>query len=152
MVKKSAGLVIYRHKAGLLEIFLVHPGGPFWSKKDAGVWSIPKGEFEEEEYPIEAALREFKEETGMKITGDLFALDPLRQPGGKMVYAWAIAGDFDPAEIKSNTFSIEWPPKSGMVKEFPEVDRAGWFLIEEAMIKILKGQQRFITQLEEKLR
>ena len=152
MVKKSAGLVIYRHKAGMLEIFLVHPGGPFWSKKDAGVWSIPKGEFEEEEDPIEAALREFTEETGVKITGDLIALDALRQPGGKTVYAWAIAGNFDPAVIKSNTFSMEWPPKSGRVKEFPEVDRAGWFSIEEAMIKILKGQQGFIIQLEEKLR
>ncbi len=150
MAKKSAGLLVFRETHGILEVLLVHPGGPFWIKKDAGVWSIPKGEIEENEEPLAVALREFEEETGAEISGNLIPLDPLRQPGGKMVYAWAVRGDFDSANLKSNTFWLEWPPKSGKQREFPEVDRAGWFSIESANEKILRGQQGFLRQLQEK--
>lgn len=151
MPKKSAGLLIFRRTSSDLEVLLVHPGGPFWAKKDEGAWSIPKGEFEESENPVTAAKREFEEEMGFGIGGDLVALEPLRQPGGKTVYAWAVEGDFDPGKIKSNTFTIEWPPKSGRHQEFPEVDRAEWFPIQVARRKILKGQAGFITQLLNKL-
>jgi predicted NUDIX family NTP pyrophosphohydrolase len=125
----------------------VHPGGPFWTKKDNGAWSIPKGEFEEGEEPLNAAKREFHEETGFLLDGNFIALTPLRQPGGKLVYAWAVKGDCDPQSIKSNTFSMEWPPRSGKRQEFPEVDRAGWFTLEVAREKILKGQLGFLEEL-----
>ena len=150
MQKKSAGLLLYRESEGCLEVLLAHPGGPFWAKKDDGVWSIPKGEFDETEDPLTAARREFEEETGLVPDGPLTKLDPLRQPSGKIVYAWAIPGDFDPVRLKSNTFTMEWPPKSGRQQMFPEVDRAGWFRIDAAKRKILTGQTGFLSQLEEK--
>ena len=129
----------------------MHPGGPFWARKDDGAWSIPKGEFEDDEDPLDAAKREFEEETGSAPSGDVIPLEPLRQSSGKIVYAWAVRGDFDPSTLKSNTFSMEWPPKSGRQQEFPEVDRAAWFSIEEAGRKILKGQAALLRQLREKL-
>ncbi len=151
MSKKSAGLLLFRDASGYFEVLLVHPGGPFWAKKDDGAWSIPKGEFEEDEDPFDAAKREFEEETGIAPSGDVIPLEPLRQPSGKLVYAWAMKGDFDPAVLKSNTFSMEWPPKSGRQQEFPEIDRAAWLSIEAARRKILKGQAPFLLQLREKL-
>jgi predicted NUDIX family NTP pyrophosphohydrolase len=151
MAKKSAGLLLFRDVSGDLEVLLAHPGGPLWAKKDEGVWSIPKGEFEADEEPLAAAKREFAEETGMVPHGDFIQLGSLIQPSGKLVFAWAVKGDFDPAQLKSNTFPMEWPPKSGRQQEFPEVDRASWFSIESGMQKILKGQAPFLLQLQEKL-
>lgn len=148
MQKKSAGLLLYRQVAGQLEVFLVHPGGPFWKKKDDGAWSIPKGLFAEGEDPLEAAKREFEEETGATVIGPYNSLEPVRQPGGKTVYAWMVRGDLDAASIKSNLFSIEWPPRSGVMREFPEVDKGAWFGIDVARRKILKGQLPFLDQLE----
>lgn len=142
---------MYRGGARGLEVLLVHPGGPLWAKKDEGVWSIPKGEFEDHEDPLAAAGREFEEETGTTPRGDFIPLTPLRQRSGKIVFAWAVEGDFDPASLTSNTFSMEWPPKSGRQREFPEVDRAAWFTIDTAMRKILPGQAPFLSELEEKL-
>jgi predicted NUDIX family NTP pyrophosphohydrolase len=152
MSKKSAGLLLFRNVSGLLEVMLVHPGGPFWSRKDEGAWSIPKGEFGDDEDPLAAAKREFKEETGFTPDGEVIPLAPLRQPGGKLVYAWAMERDLDPAGLKSNTFSMEWPSRSGRYREFPEIDRAAWFTIGEASHKILKGQAAFLVQLQEKLK
>jgi predicted NUDIX family NTP pyrophosphohydrolase len=146
----SSGLLLFRETSGHLEVLLVHPGGPFWAKKDEGSWSIPKGELKENEDPLAAAMRESEEETGFAVTGNLIPLEPLRQPSGKVVYALAMKGDLDPAQLKSNTFSMEWPPKSGRQQEFPKVDRADWFTIESAMRKILKGQAGFLAQLQEK--
>jgi predicted NUDIX family NTP pyrophosphohydrolase len=151
MPKKSAGILLFRKTLFILEFMLVHPGGPFWAKKDEGAWSIPKGEFEESEDPLEAARREFEEETGLSLTGSFLPLSPLRQPGGKLVYAWAVEGDLDVSSLKSNTFSLEWPPKSGQYREFPEVDRACWFSLEEARRRILKGQEPFLSEVEQKL-
>ncbi|MDO8691153.1 MAG: NUDIX domain-containing protein [Dehalococcoidia bacterium] len=148
MPKKSAGLLMYRDASGPIEVFLVHPGGPFWAKKDDGAWSIPKGEFADDEDPLAAAKREFQEETGFAALGDFQPLEPLRQPSGKTVFAWAVQGDADPVGLKSNTFSIEWPPGSSRLQEFPEVDRAGWFTIEAARRKLLKGQVGFLDQLK----
>jgi predicted NUDIX family NTP pyrophosphohydrolase len=150
-VKKTAGLLLFRETSGILEVLLAHPGGPFWAKKDDGAWSIPKGEFEEGEEPLEAAKREFEEETGTKPQGEAIRLEPLRQAGGKIVYAFAIRAEFDPATLKSNTFRMEWPPKSGRQQEFPEVDRAAWFPIEEAEGKILKSQAPLLRQLRDKV-
>lgn len=147
MSRKSAGLLAYRRRGPLVEVFLVHPGGPYWARKDDGAWSIPKGEFTAEE-PLEAAKREFTEETGFQTNGPYRTLTPIRQPSGKLIHAWAFEGDFDPAAIRSNTFSLEWPPGSGMEKEFPEVDRAGWFSIEKAREKITRGQTGFIDEVE----
>lgn len=149
MSKKSAGILLFRDVSGGVEVFLVHPGGPFWAKKDDGSWSIPKGEFTDDEDPLAAARREFEEETGLAVEGDFIPLKPVKQPSGKTVFAWAMKGDFDPAALKSNTFSIEWPPRSGRLQEFPEIDRAAWFSIESAARKILKGQMDFLHQLEE---
>ncbi|MGB0062973.1 MAG: NUDIX domain-containing protein, partial [Terracidiphilus sp.] len=132
MPKQSAGLLLFRRSASPLEVMLVHPGGPFWAKKDEGAWSIPKGEFAEDEDPLAAARREFEEETGRAIAGDFLPLTPVRQSGGKIVYAWAIESDFEASSLKSNTFSMEWPPRSGRREEFPEVDRACWFSLMEA--------------------
>lgn len=148
MTKRSAGLLLYREADGGREVLLVHPGGPFWAKKDAGAWSIPKGEIGEREDPLTAARREFEEETGVRPVGEALALEPRRQPGGKLVYAWAMRGDLDPAAVKSTTFSMEWPPRSGRRQEFPEIDRAEWFTLEEARTKILKGQVPFLDDLE----
>ena len=145
----SAGLLLYRRSLGGLEVFLVHPGGPFWAKKDLGVWSIPKGELEPDEDPLAAARREFEEETGCRISGEFRPLAPLEQRSGKTVYAWAVEGDCDPSGLKSNTFSIEWPPHSGLRREFPEVDRAAWFPLDEAKRRILPGQVGFIESLEQ---
>ena len=151
MPKKSAGLLLFRETSGGLEVLLVHPGGPFWAKKDNGAWSIPKGEFEDDEDPLTAARREFEEETGFTAAGDVIPLEPLRQPSGKVICAWAMRRDLDPASVKSNTFSMEWPPKSGRQQEFPEIDRAAWFTMETARYKLLKGQVGFLDQLESKL-
>jgi predicted NUDIX family NTP pyrophosphohydrolase len=145
--KQSAGLLVYRHRAGALEIFLVHPGGPFWAKKDAGAWSIPKGEFGGDEEKLAAARREFHEETGLALDGVFVELAPVRQSGGKQVFAWAIEHDLDAAAVRSNNFSMEWPPRSGRMQEFPEIDRAAWFDLPLALVKILKGQQPFVLQL-----
>ena len=147
--KQSAGLLMFRETAGALEVLLVHPGGPFWARRDEGAWSIPKGELEGSEDPLDAARREFEEETGTPAAqGECIALDPVRQPSGKIVHAFALRGDFEVSALKSNRFSLEWPPKSGQRQEFPEVDRAEWLSIEAAKRKIIKGQLPFITQLE----
>ena len=148
MPKTSAGLLMYRSQEGALEVFLVHPGGPFWAKKDLGSWSIPKGEFDPDDDPLASAKREFEEETGFAAVGEFKLLAPLKQPSGKIVHAWAFEGDCDPKAIKSNTFSIEWPPRSGKMQAFPEVDRAGWFTIDAAKKKILKGQLGFLEELQ----
>lgn len=147
MPKKSAGLLMYRRRDGALEVFLVHPGGPFWQNKDAGSWSIPKGEYAPGEDPLEAAKREFQEETGFEASGKFIPLTPRKQPSGKIISAWAFEGDGDASGIKSNTFSMEWPPRSGRQQEFPEVDRAGWFSIPAAGEKIIKGQSGFLEEL-----
>jgi predicted NUDIX family NTP pyrophosphohydrolase len=147
MAKKSAGVLVFRTRPGQVEVLLVHPGGPFWAQKDDGAWSIPKGEFDVGEDPLAAARREFQEETGFTIDAEFVPLQPLRQPSGKIVFAWAVKGDFDPALLKSNSFSIEWPPKSGHTQAFPEVDRAAWFSVDAAKRKILRGQAAFIDQL-----
>lgn len=148
MPKKSAGLLLFRQSgASGIEVLLVHPGGPFWRNKDEGAWTIPKGEFVEDENPLEAARREFMEETGSSPAGDFIELRPIKQKNGKIVHGWAVAGDFDPANLKSNLFEIEWPPKSGRMQKFPEIDRAAWFTPEDAKRKMLSGQQQFIDEL-----
>ena len=152
MAKKSAGLLLFRETSRGLEVLLVHPGGPFWANRDEGVWSIPKGELEDDEDLLAAARREFEEETGFEAgSGEVIPLEPLRQTSGKIVYAWARRRDLDPADLKSNSFSMEWPPQSGRQQEFPEVDRAAWLPIESARRKIVKGQAGFLTQLEQML-
>ncbi len=148
MTQKSAGILLYRRIGGQLDVLLVHPGGPFWARRDEGAWSIPKGEFGDDEDPLAAARREFAEETGFNVQGDAVPLAPQRQAGGKVVYAWVVEGNLDPAQVTSNTFSMEWPPKSGRQQEFPEVDRAAWFSLEDAKRVIVKGQVGFLTQLE----
>jgi predicted NUDIX family NTP pyrophosphohydrolase len=145
--KQSAGLLLYRRHQGVWQVFLVHPGGPFWKAKDLGAWSIPKGEFEAGEDPLEAAKREFREETGLVIEGDALVLAPIKQTGGKLIHAWAMEGDCDPGAIRSNTFSIEWPPRSGRVRQFPEVDRGEWFGLDDARERLTKGQRGFVDQL-----
>lgn len=152
MPKKSAGILLYRRKAGALEVFLAHPGGPFWVGRDNGAWSIPKGEFNDTEKPLAAARREFREETGFDVEGEFIALAPQKQKSGKIVYAFAVEGDCDPAAISSNTFSIEWPRGSGKMAEFSEIDRAAWFTLRDARRKILPGQLPFLDALEELLR
>lgn len=146
-MKQSAGILLYRTGRDGVEVLLVHPGGPFWARKEEGAWSIPKGEFGEDEAPLEAARREFEEETGVRPEGDALELSPIRQAGGKMVHAWAVRGDFDPATLRCNTFSLEWPPRSGRTAEFPEVDRAAWFSLDAARQKINPGQRAFLDQL-----
>jgi predicted NUDIX family NTP pyrophosphohydrolase len=144
--KTSAGILLYRDR-DQPEVFLVHPGGPFWAKKDLGAWSIPKGEFTDEEDPLTAARREFTEETGFPIDGHFRPLQPLKQSSGKIIYAWAVEGDCDAEAVKSNLFTMEWPPKSGRMQQFPEVDRAAWFRLSEARERIVKGQLGFLDQL-----
>lgn len=148
MAKQSAGLLLYRTKNGFLEVFLVHPGGPFWKSKDKGAWTIPKGEFSDEP-PLDAAKRELKEETGFTVRGPFIELTPIKQKGGKWVHAWAVEKDVDPKRLKSNTFTMNF--RSGGAQEFPEVDRADWFTIEEAKVKILEAQGRLIDELVRKL-
>lgn len=147
MPRKSAGLLLHRRRAGQLEIFLVHPGGPLWAKKDLGAWSIPKGELEEDEDPLAAAIREFAEETGLTLDGPFEPLAPQRLKSGKIILAWAVEGDADPDALRSNSFSMEWPPRSGRRQEFPEVDRAAWFSVEEARRRINAGQVGFVDEL-----
>ena len=149
MGKLSAGILLYRRRDEHIEVFLVHPGGPFWAKKDLGAWSIPKGEYSEGDDPLATAIREFAEETGTHPRGEFRPLGELTQPGRKIVTAFALEGEFDPAMLKSNTFELEWPPKSGRKATFPEVDRAQWFSLEMARAKILSGQREFITRLLE---
>jgi predicted NUDIX family NTP pyrophosphohydrolase len=144
----SAGILLYRLNSGTLEVFLVHPGGPFWARKDAGAWSIPKGEYEPGADALEAARREFLEETGSPIAGDFSALTPLKQRSGKTVHAWAVEGDIDAATMTSNLFSMEWRPRSGRQQQFPEVDRGAWFTLPDAREKILAGQRAFLQELE----
>jgi len=146
--KKSAGLLPYRFRDGNLEVLLVHPGGPFYAKKDIGSWSIPKGEYNPGEDPLEVAQREYREETGCEAAGDFIPLRALKQPSGKIITAWACAGDCDPEAVRSNTFMMEWPPHSGQQQEIPEVDRAAWFKPEIAKEKIHPGQRGFIEELE----
>jgi predicted NUDIX family NTP pyrophosphohydrolase len=147
MPKRSAGILMYRRRGAEPEVLLVHPGGPFWKNKDLGAWSIPKGEYSESEDPLAAAKREFEEETGLTPQGECFPLGELVQGGRKIVTAFAFEGDFDPATLRSNTFELEWPPRSGRKAAFPEVDRAQWFTPADARRKILKGQAEFITRL-----
>jgi predicted NUDIX family NTP pyrophosphohydrolase len=152
MPKQSAGLLVYRVREGALEVFLVHPGGPFWAKKDAGAWSIPKGEFAPDEDPLVAARREFTEETGMVITGAVTALGTVRQSGGKTIHAFVAEAEVDPDRIVSNTFKMEWPPRSGRFAEFPEVDRAAWFPLDRAAEKINRGQAELLARLRDALK
>jgi predicted NUDIX family NTP pyrophosphohydrolase len=147
MAKISAGILLFRRRPTGVEVLLVHPGGPFWAKKDAGAWSIPKGLVGEGEDRLVAAKREFLEETGLAVDGQFLDLGAHKQPSGKTIVAWAQEGDFDPALLKSNRFSIEWPPRSGRMAEFPEVDRAAWYAIDEALGKINKGQKPIIAAL-----
>jgi predicted NUDIX family NTP pyrophosphohydrolase len=151
--KLSAGLLVYRRADAELEVLLVHPGGPFWERKDEGAWSVPKGEYGPSEDPLEVALREFEEEIGQAPPerDEPEWLGELRQPSGKVVSAWAMEGDLDVSDVRSNTFEMEWPPRSRRTQEFPEVDRAGWFGLEEARRKIHRGQLGFLDRLEELL-
>jgi predicted NUDIX family NTP pyrophosphohydrolase len=155
MPKRSAGVLLFRRKGPGLEVLLVHPGGPFWKNKDDRAWSIPKGEYGENEDPLAAAKRELAEETGLTPSGDFIALGEVRQPGGKVVTAWAVEGSFDAvfdtAKLHSNTFSMPWPPGSGKLQEFPEVDRAEWFPLEVARRKVLKGQAELLERLAKHL-
>lgn len=139
--------MLYRKHQGSLEVFLVHPGGPFWKNKDTGAWSVPKGEFSEEEEPLAAAVREFREETGIAVDGRFIALAPVKQKSGKVVYAWALQKDIDPGALVSNKFDMEWPPKSGKFIAVPEVDRGAWFTIAEARNKIIPGQLPILNEL-----
>jgi predicted NUDIX family NTP pyrophosphohydrolase len=150
--KQSAGLLLYRRSFSTIEIFLVHPGGPFWKNKDEAAWSIPKGEFDDSEEPLQAAIREFLEETGIAVSDNFIELDPVIQKGGKKVFAWALEKDIDTANIHSNTFEMEWPPKSGKFQSFPEIDRGEWFTIDVAKQKINKMQADLIEQLTIKLK
>lgn len=151
MAKRSAGLLMFRRSGGELEVFLVHPGGPFWAGKDAGAWTVPKGEYVDGEEALDAAKREFTEETGFVASGEFFDLGAVRQTSGKIVNAWAFEGNCDPEKLKSNFCEIEWPPRSGKKMEIPEVDRGAWFTVEEARGAIFKAQQAFLDVLEEKL-
>lgn len=148
--KQSAGILAYRKNSAGWQVFLVHPGGPFWRKKDVGAWSVPKGEFTAEEDALDAARREFLEETGIEVSGDFIPLQPVKLKSGKKIFAWAVESGFDAANIKSNFFEMEWPPKSGKFGEFPEVDRGEWFFFETAVEKINAGQVGLIKELQKK--
>ncbi len=147
MPRLSAGLLLYRLRGSSVQVLLVHPGGPLWAKRDAGAWSIPKGEYDPSESPLAAARREFAEETGCHPSGPFHPLLPLRQPSGKILKAWAVEGDADSDAIRSNRFYLEWPPRSGVRREFPEIDRAGWFDLQGAREKLLPGQRPLVDQL-----
>lgn len=144
---RSCGILLYRYREGGLQVLLAHPGGPFWATKDAGAWSIPKGILEGNEDPLEGAKREFGEETGHEVEGNFIDLGELKQPSRKIVHAWAVEGDLDASAIESNSFALEWPKHSGIVKEYPEIDRAAWFGLEEARTKMSKGQLGFLDRL-----
>ncbi|AZO70713.1 MAG: NUDIX domain-containing protein [Mesorhizobium sp.] len=150
MPQRSAGLLIYRRTAGVMEFLLVHPGGPFWARKDEGAWSIPKGLIDDNEDELEAARREAEEELGVAIDGDFQPVGSYKQPGGKIVIAWSVEADIDADAVRSNMFTMEWPPRSGAKKEFPEVDKAGWFSLPEAGQKILKGQRPILDDFLER--
>ena len=153
MAKRSAGILLYRVAGGAPEVLLVHPGGPFWARKDAGAWSIPKGEYRDGEDPRACAVREFEEETGTALPPDeLVELGSVKQKGGKVVSAWAAEGDLDADSVHSNTFTMEWPPRSGRTEEFPEIDRAGWFGLDAAREKLVEAQTEFLDRLAEQLR
>jgi predicted NUDIX family NTP pyrophosphohydrolase len=147
MKKHTAGLLLYRRCSGRWEVFLAHPGGPFWAKKDAYAWSIPKGMCDAGEQPLAAARREFEEETGFRVEGPFRPLSALKQSSGKILHAWAVEHDCDPAAVRSNEFSMEWPPRSGQMRSFPEIDRAAWFPLAEAATKIHKGQAPLLDEL-----
>jgi predicted NUDIX family NTP pyrophosphohydrolase len=147
MPARSAGLLIHRRSDSGIEVFLVHPGGPFWAKKDLGAWSIPKGQYGDDEEPFSAAKREFEEETGFVPQGQFIELGEVKQPGGKVVIAWAVEQEFDPEQLRSNTLRMEWPPRSGRQIEVPEVDRACWFTVADARKKLLSGQLPFLDKL-----
>lgn len=151
MSRRSAGILMFRRAPRGLEFFLVHPGGPFWAKKDAGAWSVPKGEYEEDEDPLDAAIREFEEEVGIRPGGHFVALTPITQRSGKTVVAWGVEGDVDPDRLRSNTFTMEWPPRSGRMREFPEVDRAAWFTYDEASSRINPAQLPLLAELSANL-
>ena len=151
MPRRSAGLLMYRLSGAGLEVLLVHPGGPFWAKRDRGAWSIPKGEYAADEEPLAAAQREFVEETGARPHGAFAPLGEIKQPGGKHVTAWAVEGNFDPAALVSVTFELEWPPRSGRTRSYSEVDRAQWFSPDAARDRILPAQRPFIDRLEQLL-
>jgi predicted NUDIX family NTP pyrophosphohydrolase len=152
VAKRSAGILLYRIAGTAPEVLLVHPGGPFWARKDAGSWSIPKGEYGDGEEPQACALREFEEETGVGLPpGELLELGSVKQKGGKVVTAWAAEGDLDADSVASNTFTMEWPPRSGRTAEFPEIDRAGWFGVEEARKKLVAAQAELVDRLVERL-
>jgi predicted NUDIX family NTP pyrophosphohydrolase len=147
VLRQSAGLLVYRVRDRALEVFLVHPGGPFWKNKDAGAWSIPKGEFGPDEEPLAAARREFAEETGLSVDGPFYPLPPRRLRSGKIVHAFATRADIDADVVRSNVFTMEWPPRSGRRQEFPEVDRGEWFAVDEARVRINAGQKPFLDDL-----
>jgi predicted NUDIX family NTP pyrophosphohydrolase len=152
VTRSSAGLLLFRVVEGVLQVLLVHPGGPFWARKDLGAWSMPKGEIDPGEAPLDAARREFTEETGGTADGHFVPLGVRPQSSGKVVHAWAVEGDFDPARLTSAAFSMEWPPRSGRHQSFPEVDRAEWFDLPTARLKIIKGQAAFLDDLERRVR
>jgi predicted NUDIX family NTP pyrophosphohydrolase len=151
MTARSAGILLFRHHSGELQVFLIHPGGPYALHKDAGAWSIPKGEIEPDEEPLQAAQREFLEETGQSVSGPFMALEPIRQRSGKAVIAWAARGEFEPSLLNSNLFSMEWPPRSGKLQQFPEADRGDWFSLPEARVKMIAGQEQLLDQLSQRL-
>ena len=151
MEKRSAGLLMFRGRDKQIEVFLVHPGGPFWSNKDAGAWMIPKGEYIDGELPLDAARREFREETGFEANGEFIDLGTVKQASGKLVSAWAFEGDCDPEKLTSNSCTVEWPPRSGRTIEIPEVDRGAWYSLSAARSSILKSQQPFLDVLVTKL-
>ena len=149
--RKSAGILLYRFRDEHIQLFLVHPGGPFWANKDQGAWTIPKGEFQDGEEPLITAKREFFEETGKALSGNFIELTPILQKAGKLVYAYATQGDLDEKKMKSNTYKVEWPPKSGKWKSYPEVDKGDWFSVEESKKKINAAQIAFVDELLQKL-
>ncbi len=151
MAQASAGILLYKREGGKLRVLLVHPGGPFWAKKDLGAWSIPKGEYADGEDPAAAALRECEEELGQRLQGNLVPLGEARQPSGKRVVAYALEGDFDVSRLCSNSFEMEWPPRSGRRQSFPEVDRAAWFVLDDARSRIHSGQKVFLDRLAERI-
>ena len=151
-MKQSAGILLYKIENKELYVLLAHPGGPFWKNKDNGAWTISKGEIAEGEEPLLAAKREFFEETGFEITGECWQLESIKQKGGKLVHAWAVEQNLDVTQLHSNTFEMEWPPRSGKKQSFPEIDKAQWFTVEEALVKILEAQKSFVLEVQTLLR